>query len=153
MTKAVIKSFNHAGIRWYAGRTETTLGIVYFHGATASRLELFPAVEMLADALGANVFFVCAPEHGLPVKEAKSHQYSWKMDDFFAVLDQQVQNACKDFCLHYVLMGTSQGAAYAHAFAKKHPDQTAAVLLVSPNYKNTTAGRPWVQYVKQKWLG
>lgn len=152
LPEAVIKSFNHAGIRWHAGRKKTTLGIVYFHGATASRLELFPAVEMLAEALGANVFFVCAPEHGLPVEEAKSHKSAWGIHDFFAVLDQQVQNACKDFCEHYVLMGTSQGAAYAHAFAKKHSDQIVAMLLVSPNYKNTTAGSPWVQYVKQKWL-
>ena len=51
-------------IRWSAGREPTDYAIVYLHGFSATRQELAPMLDRLADALGANLFETRLAGHG-----------------------------------------------------------------------------------------
>jgi alpha-beta hydrolase superfamily lysophospholipase len=129
-----LKSALRKGIVWHDStrKSRTPFAIVYLHGFSASRAELSPVVEHLADSLGANAFFTRLAAHGRVDGEA-----------FGTVGPQQwVDDAREALAVgrrlgeRVILVGTSTGALLAMELAAESRDSTApaALLLVSPNH-------------------
>src|SRR5262245_22775702 len=67
-----VKPAARKGIRWLDSthKSRRPIAIVYLHGFSATRAELSPVVERVADSLGANAFFTRLAAHGLTSGEA-----------------------------------------------------------------------------------
>jgi pimeloyl-ACP methyl ester carboxylesterase len=110
-------------------RRRTSLAIVYLHGFSASRQELAPIPERLANLQGANLFNARLTGHGLPgLSLATATLVDWQADarealDIGRHLGQKI-----------VLMGMSTGAALGVWLAAQAPAQIAALILISPNF-------------------
>jgi pimeloyl-ACP methyl ester carboxylesterase len=123
------------GIRWHDATHEsrTPLAIVYLHGFSATRAELSPVVERVADSLGANVFFTRLAAHGRVDGEA-----------FRSVTPQQwIDDAREALAIgkrlgdRVVVIATSTGAVLAMHLAAESRDSSApaALVLASPNHE------------------
>jgi esterase/lipase len=118
-------------IRWYRGLrgSRTPLAVVYIHGFSATRQELAPVVERIADGLQANLFETRLSGHG----HAQGALVDVRAEDWLAdgVEAVAVGSAIGD---DVVLMGTSTGATLALAMAG-HPvfDEVRVLVLLSPN--------------------
>ena len=129
-----VKPYLRKGIIWRDAKTHarTPIALVYLHGFSASRGELSPVVEQVADSLGANVFFTRLAAHGRYDGEA------------FATVTPQawIDDAREALAIGHrigervVVVGMSTGALLAIELAREHPDSTgpAALVLASPNY-------------------
>ena len=116
-----------------ARKTKTPVALVYLHGFSASRAELSPVVERVADSLGANVFFTRLAAHGRVDGEA------------FATVSPQdwIDDAREAIAIgkrlgdRVVLVATSTGALLAMQLAIESRDSTApaALVLISPNHE------------------
>jgi alpha-beta hydrolase superfamily lysophospholipase len=124
----------HKAIRWQdsSTRARTPVAIVYLHGFSASRGELAPVPERLADSLGANLFSTRLAAHGLADGEG-----------FATVTPQQwVDDAREALAVgrrigdRVVVLGMSTGALLALQLALESDDSAvpAALILVSPNH-------------------
>lgn len=119
-------------IRWFDGRRDsrTGLSVVYLHGFSATRQEVAPLGQLVADALGANLFETRLSGHGHsenPLAGVRAEDWLEDAAEALAIgaaIGERV-----------VLMGTSTGAALALAMAG-HPafDHIGAVVLLSPNF-------------------
>lgn len=102
--------------------------VVYIHGFVASPGELRPVPDLVAKALGANLFFTRLDGHGLDgAAMAVTSFAAWQAD-----LDEafSVAAALGD---EVILMGCSTGCTLiADALARGH--QAKAAVLVSPNF-------------------
>lgn len=119
-------------VRWQAGAhgRRTAISVVYLHGFSATRREIAPVPERLADCLGANLFETRLNGHGLSRDALAGVQAeSWLADGAEALA---VGRAIGDTV---VLVGTSTGATLALAMAD-HPDFAAVggLVLISPNF-------------------
>jgi esterase/lipase len=132
-----VKPALRKGIVWHdsVAKSRTAVAIVYLHGFSASRGELSPVVERLADSLGANVFFARLAAHGRVDGEA-----------FATVTAQQwIDDAREALAIgrrlgnRVVVIGMSTGALLAMQVASESTDSTApaALILVSPNHEPT----------------
>jgi pimeloyl-ACP methyl ester carboxylesterase len=130
-----VKPAARKGIRWQdaARKTRTPIAIVYLHGFSATRAELSPVVERVADSLGANVFFTRLAAHGRVDGEA-----------FASVSPQQwIDDAREALAIgqrlgdRVIVVGTSTGALLAMELAAESRDTLApaALVLVSPNHE------------------
>ncbi len=126
-------------ISWYQGRkdSKTPYSLVYLHGFSATRQEIAPVGEELADALGANLFETRLAGHGLQQHALQDvRAEDWLADAAEALT---VGAAIGD---RVIVMGTSTGATLAMAmvgspaFAK-----VSSIILMSPNFgpKDTSA--------------
>jgi pimeloyl-ACP methyl ester carboxylesterase len=106
-------------IRWQASRQPTEYAVVYLHGFSATRQAFAPAAELVADALGANLF----------EPMADFHAEDW-LDDAAEALTIGTRIGRK-----VVVIGTSTGATLALAMAE-HPAirDVSALILISPNF-------------------
>jgi esterase/lipase len=116
-------------IRWHGepGR-RTPLSIIYLHGFSASRQELNPVVERVADAIGANLFYTRFTGHGRDADamgQATVKQWiadtreAWRIG---TLIGEEV-----------IIMGTSTGGALA-AWLAAEQRNPAALVLASPNF-------------------
>lgn len=119
-------------VRWQAGleNRRSTLAVVYLHGFSATRQELAPVAEQVADALGANLFETRLAGHGLardPLTGVVAEDW---LDDAAEALAIGARIGEK-----IVLMGTSTGATLALAMAQ-HTGfvPVTALVLISPNF-------------------
>ena len=121
------------GIIWRDSVTKakTPLSIVYLHGFSASRRELSPVPERLADSLGANLFFTRLAAHGRVDGEA-----------FATVTPQQWIDDAREAIVigkrigeRVIIVATSTGATLALEMAIERPTDIAAMILVSPNHE------------------
>lgn len=119
-------------IRWYAGRrnTKTRHAIVYLHGFSATRQEIAPVSELVADALGANLFETRLSGHGLIEGSLVGVRAEDWLDDAAEALAIGAEIGEE-----IVLMGTSTGATLALAMVG-HPasDRVSTLVLLSPNF-------------------
>lgn len=104
--------------------------MVYLHGFSATRQEIAPVGERLADRLGANLFETRLRGHGQiedPLNGVRAEDW---LDDAAEAL--AIGAAIGD---KIVLMGTSTGATLALAMAG-HPafERVATLVLLSPNF-------------------
>lgn len=125
-------------IRWFEKpRQASKLSIVYLHGFSASRQELNPLVEQLADKLQANVFFTRLQGHGRSDDAmAEGSVEGWKEDTISAY---QIGQLLGD---KVIVVSTSTGATLAtwlNTQAIAH--NMHANVLISPNFgvKNSSA--------------
>ncbi|MEM1403779.1 MAG: alpha/beta fold hydrolase [Pseudomonadota bacterium] len=124
-------------IRWAGTPGERTQHVViYIHGFSATRQEIAPVPELVADALGANLFETRLTGHGLlnngPLVATGEE---WLRDGAEALA---IGEALGD---ELIIMGTSTGATLATAMAE-HPgfDAVSTLVFVSPNFGPASAG-------------
>lgn len=108
----------------------TPISLAYLHGFSASRLELSPLVEQIAEALGANLFFTRLKGHGrdgAAMGEAEAGDWITDTREALAIARQLGDRV--------ILIGTSTGATLALWAAAEAPerDTIAALVLLSPN--------------------
>lgn len=110
------------------------LALVYLHGFTASRQEIAPVADRVAEALGANLYYARVPGHGRSADAmAEATLESWQQEGENALAIGRLLGK------RVVLVGTSTGGTLATWLAARHPD-VAAVVLVSPNFGVQAAG-------------
>lgn len=111
-------------------RRRTTLSLVYLHGFSATRREVSPLTEQVAETLGANLYFARLTGHGRSSEAmAEASLQAWLDDAREAVaIGQRIGS-------RVVLMGTSTGGALATwlTYRPEGPAPTATVLI-SPNF-------------------
>jgi pimeloyl-ACP methyl ester carboxylesterase len=133
-------------IVWYnpdsPGRTRDV--VVYIHGFSASRQEIDPVPQLVAQGRNANLVYTRLTGHGSVDGEALGDATAadWYRDGLEALATAL---AIGD---RVILIGTSTGVTLSSVFAYQFPQQVAALLAVSPNYGPSdelswlTAG-PW----------
>ncbi len=119
-------------IRWYAGlpATQTEYALVYLHGFSATRQEIAPVCEQLADALQANLFETRLTGHGLRSNRLAGVSAEDWLDDAAEALaiGQKIGKRT-------LLIGTSTGATLALAMRKRlAAGGVDALILLSPNF-------------------
>lgn len=138
-----------------ASRARTPIAIVYIHGFSASPGELRPLPDLVAEKLGANVYYARLKGHGRSgdaMLEASVH--GWVNDFAEAVgigrrLGERV-----------VVMATSTGASLA-TWAATQPElmrNVAGLVQFSPNYGLQATGSslltmPWAKQMVQSIIG
>lgn len=119
-------------VRWFQDRinSRTAYSIVYLHGFSATRQEIAPVGEMVADDLGANLFETRLAGHGQLQHALEGVRAEDWLEDaaeavtIGALLGEKV-----------IVMGTSTGATLALAMAD-HPvfRDVSSLVLLSPNF-------------------
>ncbi len=120
-------------IAWHDKVGETSEWVlVYFHGFTASRLELDPVPQDIAKSLKANAFYVRFAGHALDDDGhgiAKVSYADWVND-----VQQALKVACK-LGDKILLMSCSTGGSMATWAAQHMPQAVDALIFLSPNFK------------------
>jgi len=119
---------------------KTDYAVVYLHGFSASRVEMAPVPELVARALGANLFETRLSGHGRQSERlAGIRAEDWLEDGVEALA---VGRALGE---KVVLIGTSTGATLALALAG-HPlfDGVDTLVLVSPNLGLEDPAADWL---------
>ncbi|WP_425358793.1 alpha/beta hydrolase [Aquibium carbonis] len=126
-------------------RARTPLAIVYVHGFSASKGEIRPLPDKVAEALGANLFYTRLAGHGQDGAAMATASVNAWVNDFAEAL--AIGERLGD---RVIIVATSTGASIA-SWAATEPglrDRMAALVLVSPNYGIQAAGAgllagPW----------
>lgn len=127
-------------LRWQQPGVRTPYSVVYLHGFSATRQEIAPTAERVADRLGANLFETRLTGHGhsrLPMHEVRAED--WLVDGVEALgvgaaIGEQV-----------VLIGTSTGSTLALALADHELMQhVKALILISPNMAPADPKAMWL---------
>ena len=120
-----------AVVRSYGTTEATDLSLVFLHGFSADRHELDPVPTLLADSLGAHLFYARLTGHGQDgAAMARATAGDWLQDATDAVA---VAGALGE---RIVLVGSSTGATLALWAALKAPqrERIGALVLLSPNF-------------------
>ncbi len=126
-------------VRWYANsKRKRAISIVYIHGFSATRQEISPLTEKLADQLKANVYFTRLQGHGRTADAmVEGTVAGWKEDALTAL---KIGELLGD---EVIVIGTSTGATLAAWLnAQEQTKQVAATISISPNFgvKSKMAG-------------
>lgn len=128
-----------ATIRWYADKQKTQYVVLYLHGFSASRQELSPVPESIADEFQANAYFPRFNGHGAgPEAQANATVNAWLNDAYEAL------RIAEQLGERIILIGSSTGAAFATWLMFHHPDKFVASLLFSPNFRVAQKGAEWL---------
>ena len=126
-----IKPGNAKGIVWNSASHERTpWAVVYIHGFSASRLETAPVTDLVAKALGANVFYTRLAGHGRAGPAmAEATPQDWMADAIEAVRIGQTLGE------RVLVISCSTGSTLASWLATS-PDgsHVAAPAFISPNF-------------------
>lgn len=122
------------------GAARTPRSIVYLHGFSATRQEIAPTNELVAERLGANLFETRLSGHGhgvLPMHEVRAED--WLRDGVEAI---SIGAAVGE---RVAVVGTSTGATLALALID-HPvmERVDALVLISPNIAPAAASAQWL---------
>jgi pimeloyl-ACP methyl ester carboxylesterase len=136
-------------------RTKTPLAIVYVHGFSASKGEVRPLPDIVATALGANLFYTRLAGHGQDgAAMAEASVNAWVNDYAEAIA---IGRAIGD---RVVVIGTSTGAALTSwaTTRRELSDGVAAVVLLSPNFGTQASGGtllmlPWGGKIAELLIG
>ena len=118
-------------VRWAGGAPgRTRLALVYLHGYSATRQEVFPLAERVAASLGANLFLTRLTGHGRDgAAMLEGSVAAWQRDarealDIGRVIGERV-----------VLLSTSTGGTLSTWVASRpHDGSLAALVMMSPNF-------------------
>lgn len=127
-------------IRWQAPGIRTEYSVVYLHGFSATRQEIAPTNELVADGLRANLYEARLSGHGhglLPMDGVLAEQ--WLQDGVDAI---HIGAALGD---KVIVVATSTGATLALALSD-HPvmDNVEALIFVSPNMRPAAPSSVWL---------
>ena len=120
-----------AGIIWADPNhpAQTPVSIVYLHGYTASRGEIFPVPDRIAAALGANLFYARLRGHGLGANGHRNVTVEEWVEDGLEALE-----IGRRLGHQLVVLATSTGATLAAWLILGPPRASvAASIFVSPN--------------------
>lgn len=127
-------------IRWQTPGVRTRLSVVYLHGFSATRQEIAPTAEIVADRLGANLFETRLTGHGhgtLPLHEVRAED--WLQDAAEALT---IGGAIGE---QIILIATSNGATLALAMiGHESVDDVAVQVLISPNLAPRDPAAAWL---------
>lgn len=127
-------------VRWQQPGVRTPLAIVNLHGFSATRHEVAPLAEIIADRLGANLFETRLTGHGhtlQPMHEVRAED--WLADAAEALA---VGEAIGD---DIILIGTSTGATLALAMSGLPEMQNVrSMIFVSPNLSPYDPASQWL---------
>ena len=140
-----IRAGLHKQVVWHgAPGQRTPWSVVYLHGFTASLQETAPLAELVAQRLGANVFYTRLAGHGrTPEAMGEPAVQDWLADAVEAV---RVGERLGERVL---VMGASTGATLATWLGSRAEGQgVAGYVLMSPNYgpkdkKAELINQPW----------
>ncbi len=111
-------------------RQPTEFSIVYLHGFSASRREITPVCDLMAEKLHANLFYTRLTGHG------RSNEAMGEIH-----LNALLQDAMEAMAIgarigkQVILVGTSTGAALACWLAKReYQASISSLILISPNF-------------------
>lgn len=120
-------------IVWHGGEVRRRpLAVVYLHGFSATRQETRPMADLLADALGANLFYTRLSGHGRSgAAMAQASVDDWLEDgrEALAIASQLGDEV--------IVVGCSTGATLATALAmgeELNRSAVKAMVFVSPNF-------------------
>ena len=127
-------------IYWQNEGVRTRYAIVYLPGFSATRQEIAPTAEIVADALGANLFETRLAGHG----RATDAMLGVVAEDWLADAAEALAIGEK-LGERIILIGTSTGATLALAMAG-HPamDNVESIVMVSPNFAPQDPGAAWL---------
>lgn len=125
-----------------ASKARTPVSLVYVHGFSASRGEAAPLTELVADELGANVFYARLTGHGRDDEEAMAEASvnDWVNDMAEALA---IGRAIGD---EVVVLSMSTGSALAAWAAVERPDlmeNVKGIVMMSPNFQVKASGA-WI---------
>jgi pimeloyl-ACP methyl ester carboxylesterase len=134
----------HKRIVWAGAKGEKTpLSVVYLHGFSASSEEIRPVPDLVAQALGANLYFTRLTGHGADgAAMADATVNAWVTDLAEAMA------IGRRLGTRVVLIGTSTGATLA-ALAAAEPElrlDLAGLVLISPNFRAAGIGGRMIEW-------
>lgn len=118
-------------VAWAGGvPARTPLALVYLHGYSATRQEVFPLAERVAASLGANLFLTRLTGHGRDGAAMLSGSVAaWQADAREALRIGHVIGE------RVVLLSTSTGGTLSTWLASRpHDEALAALVMISPNF-------------------
>lgn len=129
---ADIKTGTEKKIIWAnpESKSATPFSIVYLHGFSASRQEIAPLCDLLANKLSANLFYTRLTGHGRSSNAMRSVTVNSLLNDANEALEigKKIGNKV-------ILVGTSTGGSLATWLAsQKQNNVISAVVLLSPNF-------------------
>lgn len=117
-------------IRWQQPGVATPYAIVYLHGFSASRRELSPTLELVADNIGANLFETRLAGHGRAdgaLVDTSAEEWLRDAAEALAIGERIGEQI--------ILVGTSTGATLAAALLSHDGVRSVGtVVLISPNF-------------------
>ena len=110
---------------------KTDIVLVYFHGFSSSKEDIRPVPDLLAQALGANIYYARLPGHGRPgaaMGDIEAIQWLAAYDEAMAIAAKLGDRA--------IIMGTSTGASLAAVGVAMLPArlEIAGLAFISPNF-------------------
>jgi len=102
--------------------------IVFIHGFSASRVETYPVIDLIATELNANVFFTRLRGHGQDGRALAEATYEQLLDDTIEAIE-----IGKSIGENVVLIGCSTGCSLIHIALDQEQDIKAAIYI-SPNF-------------------
>jgi esterase/lipase len=121
-------------------KQQTPVSIVYLPGFSATRQETAPLADILAQRLGANLFYTRLTGHGRGGQAmAEATVNDWLNDTVEALeIGRRIGEKV-------IVIGTSTGGTLATWLATyDHSDDVAAYILISPNYMPKPAAAPFL---------
>jgi esterase/lipase len=127
-------------IRWQTPGERSDYVVIYLHGFSATRQEIAPVPELLADMLQANLFETRLKGHGRSQGAMLDTAAEDWLDDAAEAL--AIGNLLGE---RIILMGTSTGATLALAM-NGHPlmQRVESIILISPNMGPRDAASRWL---------
>lgn len=113
-------------------KAPTGISLVYIHGFTATLGEIRPVPDLVASALGANLFYTRLTGHGLDGQSlAQATVADWQQD-----LDEAIEIG-RRIGERVVLVTTSTGSAVAvrALIGEGNDERVAGIVQISPNYR------------------
>jgi len=107
-------------------KSETS--IVFIHGFSASRVETYPVIDLIAAELNANVFFTRLRGHGQDGRALAEATYEQLLDDTMEAIE--IGKSIGD---NVILIGCSTGCSLIHIALDQNQDIKAAIYI-SPNF-------------------
>ena len=133
----------------------TPISVVYLHGFSADRHEVDPLPKLVAEALGANIYYARLAGHGRDGSAMGEATAEAWLDD--AAEAMAVGRAIGD---RVVLVGTSTGGTLAVWTASRPEarDEVAALVVLSPNFGPRAAAAqvllwPWGGLIARAVVG
>ena len=135
-------------------KEKTPISIVSFHGFSATRQELSPLADIVANALGANLFYTRLSGHGRgSAGMIDGSVNGWANDANEAI---EIGKRIGD---KVILIGTSTGSTLATWLALQEKGKDiAAIILMSPNYYSNEPNiklvlLPWGKQIAEAMIG
>jgi esterase/lipase len=136
-------------IRWFADvKQKQAVSIVYIHGFSATRQEVSPLVELLADQLQANTYFTRLQGHGRDQDAmAEGTTAGWKQE---ALLALSIGRVLGD---NVILMGTSTGGTLITWLnTQNEATDVHASVLISPNFEVMSKSANLLRWSLGRWF-